>query len=89
MRTPVSDGFPPLTMASALTPVRAVGSWVLTSPPWLLGLLAFALAVVRNGIHFDIGSADFVAGAQSLPEPLNWCSSSWGPQLLGRITGLL
>ena len=88
MRTPVSDGFPPLTMASALTPVRAVGSWVLTSPPWLLGLLAFALAVVRNGIHFDIGSADFVAGAQSLPEPLNWFSSSWGPQLLGRITGL-
>ena len=88
MRVPVSDGFAPLTMASALTPVRAVGSWVLNSPPWLLGVAALALALVRNGIHFDIGSADFVAGAQSLPKPLNWFSSSWGPQLFGRITGL-
>lgn len=88
MRTPISEGFPSLTLGSALTPVRAVGRFVLDVRPWVLGALAFALAVVRNGIHFDIGSADFAAGAQTLPAPLNWFSSSWGPLLVGRLLGI-
>lgn len=87
-RTPLSEGFPPLTVASALTPIRAIGLYVLNCPRWVLGALAFAVAVVRNGIHFDIGSADFAAGARELPKPLNWFSSSWGPSVFGRITGL-
>ena len=72
------DGHPeasaPLTVASALTPVRRIGSFVLGCPPWLLGVIALALALLRNGIHFDIGSADFAAGARELPKPLNWFS---------------
>lgn len=88
MRPPASEGFPPLTVASALTPIRAIGLFVLNCRPWVLGALAVALAVVRNGVHFDIGSKDFAAGAQALPEPLNWFSSSWGPLVFGRITGL-
>ncbi|MCB0915536.1 MAG: hypothetical protein H6525_10985 [Actinobacteria bacterium] len=88
MRTPLSEGHPPLTLASALTPVRAIGRFVLDVRPWILGLLAVLLAVVRNGIHFDIGSVDFAAGARQLPEPENWFSSSWGPLLVGRVLGL-
>ncbi len=88
MRRPLSSQFPPLTLASALTPIRRLGNFVLTCPPWLLGVLAFAVAVLRNGIHFDIGSKDYVDGAHTLPAPLNWFSSSWGPLLLGRLTGL-
>ena len=88
MRRPVSDDFPPLTVASALTPIRAVGSFVMTCPPWLLGTLAVVVAVLRNGIHLDIGSVDYVAGAKELPRPLNWFSSSWGPLLFGRVTHL-
>ncbi len=86
------DGHPeasaPLTVASALTPVRRIGSFVLGCPPWLLGVIALALALLRNGIHFDIGSADFAAGARELPKPLNWFSSSWGPLVVGRLTGI-
>lgn len=52
----------PLTVASALTPVRRIGTFVLECPPWLLGIIALALAILRNGIHFDIGSVDFAAG---------------------------
>lgn len=88
MRTPLSADFPPLTLASALTPVRAVGSFVLNVRPWILGVLAVLVAVLRNGIHFDIGSADFAAGARELPAPLNWFSSSWGPLVVGRLLGL-
>lgn len=88
MRTPTSEGHPPLTLASALTPVRAVGRFVLNVHPVVLGTLAVALAVLRNGIHFDIGSVDFAAGARELPEPLNWFSSSWGPLLVGRLLGI-
>ena len=79
---------PPLTIASALTPVRAIGIFVLECRPWVLGVLALALAILRNGIHFDIGTVDFVAGAQKLPAPLGWFSSSWGPMVVGRITGI-
>lgn len=84
----MSKDFPPLTVASALTPIRRVGRFVLDCPAWLLGLMAVAVAVLRNGIHFDIGSVDFAAGARELPKPLNWFSSSWGPSVVGRLTGL-
>jgi len=86
--TDTDNAHPPLTIASALTPVRAIGIFVLECRPWVLGVLALALAIVRNGIHFDIGTVDFVAGARELPAPLGWFSSSWGPMLVGRITGI-
>lgn len=88
MRSPVSKDFPPLTVASALTPIRAVGLFLLNCRPWVLGLIALALAILRNGIHFDIGSQDYVDGARALPAPLNWFSSSWGTLVFGRLTGL-
>lgn len=89
MRTKsLTEHFPPLSLASALTPVRVVGEFVLTCNRWLLGLIAFSLAIAVNGIHFDISNEDFVNGARALPRPEEWYSSSWGPLLVGRVTGL-